>query len=98
MPILPLWAFVACYRVYFTLTAASYIMVTGSFPGVQRPGRGVGQPPEVKERVELYLYSSNWPSLLVIGRTLFVAEHCWYNRESDYWPQLRAVIGTVGDR
>ena len=32
-----------------------------SFPGVQRPGRGVGHPPrssaEVKERVELYLYS-----------------------------------------
>jgi hypothetical protein len=32
------------------------------FPGVKRPGRGVNHPPpssaEVKERVELYLYST----------------------------------------
>ena len=36
-------------------------MGSGSFPVVKRPGRGVGHPPpssvEVKERVELYLYS-----------------------------------------
>ena len=36
---------------------ASYIMGTGSFPGVKRPGHGVDHPPassaEVKERVEL---------------------------------------------
>ena len=38
------------------------------FPGVKRPGRGVELPPsssaEVKERVQLYLYStpeSLWP-------------------------------------
>jgi hypothetical protein len=35
-----------------------------SFPGVKRPERGVDNPPsscaEVKERVELYLYSSTW--------------------------------------
>jgi len=40
---------------------ASYTIGTGSFPGVNRPGRGVDQPPpssvEVKERVELYLCS-----------------------------------------
>jgi hypothetical protein len=46
-------------------------MDTGSFPGVKRPGRGVDHPPpssaEVKERVELYLYSPSWP---VLGRTL----------------------------
>jgi DNA-binding sugar fermentation-stimulating protein len=45
---------------------ASYTMDTGSFPGVKRPGRGVDHPPpssaEVKERVELYLYSSSGPS------------------------------------
>ena len=48
----------------------SYTMGTGSFPGVKRPGRGVDHPPtssaEVKERVELYLYSlsgSSWPVL-----------------------------------
>jgi len=36
------------------------------FPGVKRPGRGVDHPvpssPEVKERVELYLYSPNGSS------------------------------------
>jgi len=49
---------------------ASYTMSTGSFPGVKRPGRGVDHPPscraEVKERVELYLYSPfdhSWPVL-----------------------------------
>jgi len=40
---------------------ASYTMGTGSFPGVKRPGRVVDHPPqssaEVKERVELWLYS-----------------------------------------
>ena len=40
---------------------ASYTMGTGSFPGVKRPERGVDHSPpssaEVKERVELYLYS-----------------------------------------
>jgi len=44
---------------------------TGSFPGVKRPGRGVDHPPpssaEVKERVELYLYSPSGPSWPVIG-------------------------------
>ena len=49
---------------------ASYTKGTGSFLGVKRPGRGVDHPPpssaEVKERVELYLYSlsgSSWPVL-----------------------------------
>jgi len=36
-------------------------MGTGSFPGISRPGRGVDHPPlfnaEVKEKIELYLYS-----------------------------------------
>ena len=52
---------------------ASYTMGTGSFPGVKWPGRGVDhQPPssaEVKERVELYLYSLSGPSLPVLGWT-----------------------------
>jgi len=49
---------------------ASFTMDTGSFPGVKRPGRGVDHPPhlgdEVKERVDLYLYShsrTSWPVL-----------------------------------
>ena len=41
---------------------ATYTRGTGSFPGVKRPRLGVDHPPsssaEVKERVELYLYSS----------------------------------------
>jgi hypothetical protein len=43
-------------------------------PGVKRPGRGVDHPPsssvEVKERVELYLYSPSGLSWPVLGRTL----------------------------
>jgi len=50
---------------------ASYTMVTESFPEVKLPGRGVEHPPpsssEVKERVELYLYSTYGPSWPVIG-------------------------------
>ena len=49
---------------------ASYTMGNRSFPGVKRPGCSVDHPPpsrvEVKERVELYLYSpsgSSWPVL-----------------------------------
>ena len=50
---------------------APYTMGIGSFAGVKRPGRGVDHPPpssvEVKESVELYLYSSSGPSWPVIG-------------------------------
>jgi len=46
-------------------------MGTGFFPAVKRPGRGVHHPPpfraEVKERVELYLYSLSLPLWPVIG-------------------------------
>jgi hypothetical protein len=49
-------------------------MGTGSFPGVKRTGRGVDHPPqssaEVKERVQLYLYSPSGPSWPVLGWTL----------------------------
>jgi len=49
-------------------------MGTGSFPREKRPGRGVDQTPpsstEVKERVELYLYSHSGPSWPVLGWTL----------------------------
>jgi len=49
----------------------SYTVTTGFFSGVNRPGRGVDHPPlpsaEVKERVELYLYSKSGPSWPVIG-------------------------------
>ena len=62
---------------------ASYTMCTGSFPGVKRPGRGVHHPhssiAEVKERVQLYLYSPSGPSCPVLGCNLlfsqFVTDH-----------------------
>ena len=31
---------------------ASYTMGTGSFPGVKQPGRGVGHPPRVEQRLK----------------------------------------------
>ena len=47
---------------------------SASFPGVKRPGSGVNHPhppsAEVKERVELYIYSPSGPSWCVLGRTL----------------------------
>ena len=50
---------------------------TGSFPGVKRSGRGVDHPPaisaEVKERVELYLYSRSGPSWSILGWNLRLA-------------------------
>jgi hypothetical protein len=46
-------------------------MCTRSFLAVKRPGHGVDHPPlsraKVKERVELYLYSTSRPSWPVIG-------------------------------
>ena len=53
---------------------ASYTMGTGSFLGVDWPGRGFDHPPpssaEVKERVELYLYSPSGSLWRVLGGTL----------------------------
>jgi len=51
---------------------ASYTMGTGSLSwGVKRPGCGIDHPlpptAEVKERVELYLYSPSGPLWPVIG-------------------------------
>ena len=53
---------------------AAYTMGIGSSPRIRRPGRGVNQPPppftEIKERVELYLYSPLVPEWYVLGRNL----------------------------
>jgi hypothetical protein len=55
----------------------TYTVVTGSFPGVKWPGRGVDHTPpssaEVKERVELYLFSLSGPSWPVLGWALPLA-------------------------
>ena len=49
---------------------ASCTMGTGYLPGVKRPGRGVDHispsSAEVKERVELHLYSPSGPSWYVL--------------------------------
>jgi len=49
---------------------ASYTIGTGSFSGVKRPGRGVDYPlpssTEVKDGIELYLYSTSGPSWPVL--------------------------------
>jgi len=56
---------------------ASYAMGTRSFLGLQWPGRGVDHPssssPEVKERVELYLYSPSGPLWPFLGGTSLFA-------------------------
>ena len=40
----------------------SYTMGTGSFPGVKRPGRGVGHPPYLASRLKKeYRYTSTPP-------------------------------------
>ena len=53
---------------------APYIAGTGSFPGIKRRGRGVKHPTlpkvEVKERVQLYTYSSSATSWPVLGWAL----------------------------
>ena len=53
-----------------------------SFPGDKWPGRGVDHPPptstEVKERVELYLYSPSGPSWHVLGRDLLLVKFYIY--------------------
>jgi hypothetical protein len=62
---------------------ASYTMDTGSLPGVKRQGRGVEHAPlssaEVKERVELYLYSPSgllWPVLGWLDLVWFAVQRC----------------------
>jgi len=53
--------------------SASYTMGNRSFPGVKWTRRGVNYPlsgAEVKERVQLYIYSPFGPSWAVLGCTL----------------------------
>jgi len=59
-------------------------MGTESFPGVKRPGRGVDHPPpyspEVKERVQLHIYSASGPSWPVKGRILLYFTLLYFTR------------------
>ena len=62
-----------CMVLYIAPTyfGACYTMGTGSFQGLKRPELDVEHPPpsgaEVKERVELYIYSPSGPSWPVLG-------------------------------
>jgi hypothetical protein len=84
-------------------------MGTGSFLEVKRPGRGVDHLPsysaEVKEEVELYLYSQSRLSWSVIGRhlplpgaktiklfqTLFFPNHLHSSKHSSQHPVLERL-------
>jgi hypothetical protein len=74
---------------------ATCIMGTGSFPGVKRPGLSVDHPPpssaEVKERVELYLYSPSGPFMACsrVNFTCTFTVTCLYTIVSNY----SAVVG-----
>jgi len=62
--------FSAPAQIGFEAHPTSYTMGTGSFLSIKRPGRGDHLPPpsaEVKERVELYLYSPSGPLWPVVG-------------------------------
>ena len=58
---------------------ASYTIGTGSFPGVEQPGRGVYHPPsssaEIEGRVELYICSPSGASWIVLGSAYYWALH-----------------------
>ena len=69
---IPVWArFSALAQTGPGAHPAPYTIGNGSFPGVMRPGRDVYHPPpyraEVKERVQLYLYTPSGPSWPVLG-------------------------------
>jgi hypothetical protein len=70
-------------------------MGTGSFPGVKRPGRDVDHPPssstEVKERVQLYLYSPPGPSWPVLGLLLLLFYCNWVDTR---WQQYSTHLHT----
>jgi hypothetical protein len=72
--------------------------VNESFPGIKRPRRGVDHPhssgAEVKERVELYLYSPSGPSWPVLGRTLhftFYTHTHTHTYTRMLWAIMRAI-------
>ena len=63
-------------------------MGTGSFSGVKRPERGVDHPPspraEVKERVELYLYSQ-FGSFVICSSVTFTITSCLISCSQHIW-------------
>jgi hypothetical protein len=83
---------------------ASYILGTGSITGVMRPGNGVNHlrisSPEVKERVELYLYTTSGPLWHITGRNLPLSlpdihAHVNVDCPDDRHPKLKIVISEL---
>jgi hypothetical protein len=75
---------------------AFYIMGTGSFPGVKRPWRDADHPPssaEVKEIVQLYLYSPSGPSWPALGWNLPLRLHSKYYNTG--WLFRKLYTGTI---
>ena len=76
--------------------------------GVKRPGRGVSHTPplkaDVKERVELYLYSSSGPKWPILWRTLPFCIHihkfsqysCYYVRQAKAFKVVQALQNFEG--
>jgi hypothetical protein len=73
-----------------------------SFPGVKRPGHGVDHPlpssAEVKERVQLYLYSTSAPSRPVLGWTLSFSLSLHGNESTTQWRRRTHTVGRQRDR
>jgi hypothetical protein len=70
-------------------------MGVGSFPGLKRLGPGVEHPPsssaEVKEIVQLYIYSTSGPSWLVYKPTIIsfsIVSTLWTGRLKNGEPSL----------
>ena len=62
--------FSALVQTGFVTQTASYTMGTVSFPGAKRPEHGLDHPPpfsaDIKDGVQLHLYSSSGPSWSVL--------------------------------
>jgi len=79
-------------------------MGNGSFTGIKRPERSVDHPTpssaQIKERVELYLYSPSGPSWPVLGWILPLPLHFplpWqHQREVSWRSTYQSVGGAVG--
>jgi hypothetical protein len=75
----------------------SYTMVTVEFLGLKRPGRGADHPlsrAEVKEGVEIYLYSTYRPSWPVLG-DLYLYLHYLKNQSTPHFFLLRFPTGST---
>jgi hypothetical protein len=77
---------------------ASYTMGTWSLLGVKWPGRGIDHAPsstEIKERVQLYLYSTSGSSWPVGGWTLPLPTNCQNPEMWTHFEYVNPKLSTV---